>query len=54
MKERLELLRDLTGVFSYFEGNFTARYLLVIKPKNMIEEKNLEKQLDDIKAQIEN
>ena len=50
MKERLELLRDLRGVFMFFTKDFTARYLLVIRPKNMIEEKNLEKQLNNIKT----
>ena len=53
MKERLELLQDLKGVLKFFRPDLTARYLLVIKPRNMLEEESIETQVNTIKSYIE-
>ena len=53
MQERLELLQDLKGVLKFFRRDDNARYLLVIKPKNMLEEASIETQVNGIKSYIE-
>ena len=53
MQERLDLLQDLKGVLKHFCDDLTARYLLVIRPKIMLEDMSLEMQMNDIKSTME-
>ena len=42
MKERLELLEDLKKVLEFFNVNNKKRYLLVVRPKNLLDDTSLE------------
>ena len=54
MKSRLELLQDLKGVLKIFRtSDKEARYLLVVRPKNMQEDVSLEAKVDRIKSFME-
>ena len=53
MKERLALLQDSKGVLKIIGRNLTAKYLLVIKPRNMLEEESIRTHVDAIKSYVE-
>ena len=53
MRERLELLRDQKGVLKAFKVNTKSRFLLVVRPKDMLEEQSQEMQLNAIASKIE-
>ena len=53
MKERLELLEDLKPVLSTFKVNNKKRYLLVVRPKNLLDDYSLETQINSIITQVE-
>ena len=48
MRERLELLRDQKGVLKAFRVNNKSRFLLVVRPRDMLEEQSQEMQLNAI------
>ena len=53
MRERLELLRDQKGVLKAFRVNNKSRFLLVVRPRDMLEEQSQEMQLNAIALKVE-
>ena len=53
MRERLELLRDQKGVLKAFRVNNKSRFLLVVRPRDMLEEQSQEMQLNAIASKVE-
>ena len=53
MRERLELLRDQKGVLKAFRVNNKVRFLLVVRPRDMLEEQSQEMQLNAIASKVE-
>ena len=54
MQERLELLQDLRGIFNVLSSyDKKARYLLVVKPKNMTEDNSIESKIEGVRSFME-
>ena len=53
MKERLELLEDLKPVLEWFNVENKKRYLLVVRPKNLLDDYSIETQINSIIQQVE-
>ena len=53
MRERLELLEDLKQVFRCCQVNNKKRYLLVVRPRNLLDDTSLETQISSIISQVE-